>query len=450
MYKRISILLFPIALLALIGIGIWGMQVNQAKNKMVIKAENQYQRAFHDLSYHMDKLHTELGNSLAVNSSTQDFYKRGLVNVWRLTSQAQSEINQLPLLLLPFNKTEEFLDHMAEFSYRAAVRDLSSKPISEEEKKILQTLYQRSAEIRNELQKVQEQVIAQNLNWNEVETVLASNEKQANNQIVDGFRKVDHQVGGYSELEWGPSMVTVFEKRNTTQLLGNDQTPEEIKQKVAQFLGIADTAGFKVQENGIGTEYNSYSVVITKPGTQDEVHMDFAKKGGQLIYFVTPHDATEKIMDNAGAIEAAGEFLEQHGYQQMRVVNYDEYGNSANIVFARTQEDVIIYPEKLNVKVALDDGEIIGLQATDYIYEHKERNLQSPKFTPEQAKKELAAEFKLEDTELAIIKNEIDEQVLCYQFTGVLKNVNYKIFINANTGFEEHIEATQPEQKKPL
>ena len=90
MYQRLSAVLFPIAAVLLAGTVLWGYQEHQEKNRILVKAENQYQRAFHDLSYHVDKLHTELGNTLAVNSASTGAQRKGLVNVWRITSEAQN------------------------------------------------------------------------------------------------------------------------------------------------------------------------------------------------------------------------------------------------------------------------------------------------------------------------------------------------------------------------
>src|SRR5690606_27377994 len=104
MYRRLSSVMFPIVTVALIGAVLWGYQVNQEKNSVLLKAESQYQRAFHDLSYYMDKLHTELGQALAVHSASKQSQRKSLINAWRITTQAQSEINQLPLMLLPFDK----------------------------------------------------------------------------------------------------------------------------------------------------------------------------------------------------------------------------------------------------------------------------------------------------------------------------------------------------------
>jgi spore germination protein len=438
MYKRMSAILFPIVFLALVGAGIWGYQVNQEKNAILIKAENQYQRAFHDLSFHMDKLHNELGNALAVNSTSQDFYKKGLVNVWRISSQAQNEINQLPLALLPFNETEKFLNHISQFSYRTAVRDLGEKPITQAEKSTLMTLYERSKSINDQLLGVQNKVLAKNLRWMDVETALATQRNIGDNSIVDGFRSVDRQVSGSQEMDWGPSMAGLIHKKKLHMLSGKNLTAEEIKLKAAQFLGFKDGSSLQVVENGAGTEANTYSV--TQQNQADGFQMDLTKKDGHVIYFMAPHPSGGKILDAAGARESAMEFLNQHGYQQMRAINYDEYQNVASIIFARVQNNVILYPEKVTVQVALSNGEIVGFQAEDYLLEHKTRKLNAPKITQEQAKRELDSKFKLNSHSLVLIKNDLNEDVLCHQFIGRVNGNSYRIYINADTGFEENVE----------
>jgi spore germination protein len=445
MYKRLSAILFPIAFFALVGAGIWGYQENQEKNTILMKAENQYQRAFHDLNYHVDKLHTELGNAITVNSTSQDFYKKGLVNVWRLSSQAQNEINQLPLTLLPFNETKQFLNNISQFSYRTAVRDLSTKPITQSEMSTLNTLFERSKSIRDQLQGVQNKVLAKNLRWMDVEVAIASQKNNQDNAIVDGFRTVDKKVGESTEMNWGPSMMGVVQKRKLTMLSGNDQSPDQIKQKAAQFLRLKNSSGLLVAENGAGTDHSSYSVAAHLPNHPEGVHLDLAKKGGEVLYYSAPRTIPNKVIDMAAARQAASEFLEQHGYKQMKAVSYDESHNEASIEFARQQNTVIIYPEKLTVRVAMNNGEITGLQALDYVYEHKDRKWNAPTITVDQAKKELNSKFQLSSNALALIKNDMDEEVLCHQLIGRINGNTYKIMVNANTGFEESIEVLRPQ-----
>ncbi|MFC5448059.1 germination protein YpeB [Paenibacillus aestuarii] len=448
MYKRLSIVMFPFLVLALIGASVWGYLEHQEKNTILIKAENQYQRAFHDLSFRMDKLHTELGNTLAVNSTSEASYRKGLVNVWRLTSQAQNDINQLPLTLLPFNKTGDFLANMANFSYRLSVRDMTKQPLNEQEMKTLSALYDHSKAITTSLRGVQDKVMASNLRWMDVESALASQNEPKDNVIIDGFSTVDKAVGAYEELDWGPGNFNALSQADVKMLTGEEMTADAIKQKAAQFLGISDSGNMKVVENGSSTpEYKTYSVVVPGAGHgENDIQMDYTKKGGHLIYFMKPRTVQESKFDLRQARDVANEFLDQHEYKDMSAVSYDQYQHIANIVFAKREKDVTVYPEQVSVRVALDNLEVTGLQASEYIFGHKLRNLGQPKVNAEEARKSVNAKMEVSSQKLAVIENELNEEVLCHEIVGKMNGNLYRVFINADNGTEEKIETIRPDQ----
>ncbi|MCY9389795.1 germination protein YpeB, partial [Bacillus haynesii] len=97
-----------------------------------------------------------------------------LAEVWKTTSEAHNNVSQLPLTLMPFNKTEEFLAKVGDFSYKAAVRDLDKEPLNKKEYASLNQLYENSKDIQNELRNVQHLIIDKNLRWMDVELALAS------------------------------------------------------------------------------------------------------------------------------------------------------------------------------------------------------------------------------------------------------------------------------------
>ncbi|MBW7455930.1 germination protein YpeB [Paenibacillus sepulcri] len=440
MYRRLSAVLFPVMTLFFIGSIYWGYQEHQEKNSVLIKAENQYQRAFHDLTYHVTQLHRELGNTLAVHAASQNYHRKGLVNVWRLTSQAQSEINQLPLTLLPFNKTEEFLSKIANFSYKTSVRDLTKQPLSTDEYKMLKTLYTNSEQISNELIGVQGKVLANSLRWMDVEVALASEKSTNDNTIIDGFKTVDKTVSEYPEINWGPSVSSMYQKRSIKMLGGDMKSAEDIRKLAADFMNMPDMSNIHVVENGKGTEYESYSATIEQPNMDNPIQMDFTKKGGQLIWFENPRTIGKQTLQAEEAKTKATEFLKDHGYKGMKTVNYDRYDTIAVLTLVGTQDGVLIFPEKVTVKVALDNGDVVGLQASDYVYEHHKRTIPKPKLTLAAARKALNPDFQTKSEQLALIASEQGEEVLCYEFVGKINNAMYRMYINADTGVEEAIE----------
>ncbi|CAM4486475.1 germination protein YpeB [Paenibacillus typhae] len=441
MYKRLSAIMFPLTALLLVGALVWGYQENQEKNSILIKAENQYQRAFHDLSYHMERLHGELGNTLAVNSASNGMHRKGLVNVWRLTSEAQNEINQLPLTLLPFSETEEFLSKISNFSYKAAVRDFTKKPLTEGEMANLMALYKNSGEISKDLQEVQEKVIGKKLRWMDVETALATEEKAEDNTIIDGFKTVDKRVAAYPELDWGPSVASIYDKRSVKKLGGKPVTAEDIRAKAVKLAGAGANAKVDIRENGKDTEWASYTATVTSQGHQQPVTMNFTKEGGLLVSYNDNREVGEARVSLEQAAVKGAEFLEKKGFPGMTAVSADRYDNLGNLTFVSSRDGVLIYPEKITVRTGLDTGEPTGFQASDYAKEHQEkRKIPEPGLSLEQARTHLNPEFKELYHRLAWIENEDATELLTYEFGGKINGSQYRIYLNAADGNEESVE----------
>jgi spore germination protein len=154
-----------------------------------------------------------------------------------------------------------------------------------------------------------------------------------------------------------------------------------------------------------------------------------------------PRSVGKSKLDAGQALAEARNFLRDRGYTPMEAVAYDKVGNTADITFVGKQNNILIYPEKITVKVALDNGEVIGMQAADYLFEHKKRNLPKPKMNEAAARKMLNPDFKVSGSRLALIKNDMDEEVLCYEFIGRINGSKYRLLINADTGIEETVEA---------
>ncbi|WP_438351294.1 germination protein YpeB [Paenibacillus sp. FA6] len=442
MYKRLSAVLFPVMTVMLIGAMVWGYQENQEKNAILIKAENQYQRAFHDLSFHMDRLHGELGNTLAVNSASRSMHRKGLVNVWRMTSQAQSEINQLPLTLLPFNKTEEFLSKISKFSYQTSIRDLDKEPLSDQEFNTLKVLYKDSGQISKDLQAVQDKVIKNRLRWMDVETAIANEEKVEDNSIIDGFKTVDKVVGEYPEMDWGPSVASLNDKRTVKKLDGIPMTEADIRRKAIKFADVPSDSEVQITENGKGTEWSSFTAKVKNKSKKDgSISMDFTSKGGLLISYSNDRKVGNKQVNMEQSMEKASAYLSNKGYRDMTAIMFDEYGNMGTFTYVQKQDGVLIYPEKITVRVGLDNGEVTGFQASDFVVEHQDaRAIPKAKLTLEEARKMLNLEFEETYNRKSLIKDEFSKEVLCYEFGGKVYGTSYRVFINAEDGSEESIE----------
>ncbi|WHY84465.1 germination protein YpeB [Neobacillus novalis] len=421
------------------GTAFWGYQEHQEKNAVLLNAENNYQRAFHNLSYRMDLLHDKIGTTLAMNS--RHSLSPSLVEVWRLTSQAHGDVGQLPLTLLPFNKTEEFLANIGNFSYRTAVRDLEKEPLSEHEYSTLQTLYKQSGDIQGELRNVQHMVLKNNLRWMDVELALASGKESTDNTIIDGFKTVEKTVTGYEESDQGPTFANMQKKdENFKKIKGKTISRQEAIKIAKNYMKFDGNAEVKVTENGKGADYGFYSVSIKNKQTAQEASMDITKKAGHPIWFINNRDIKKQVLSLNEADNKAAAFLKENGFKNLEVFESMQYDNIGVFNFVTNINGIRIYPEAVKVKVALDNGDIVGLSAEEYLKSLQTRKIEKPALSVEQARTKVNPKFKVMEDRQAYIVNDLNEEVLCYEFLGTIGNDTYRIFINATNGIEEEVE----------
>lgn len=423
--------------LGMIGTGVWGYQEHQEKNAILIQAENDYQRAFHELTYHMDLLNNELGSALAMNSS------RGLspqlADIWRISSDALSNVGQLPLGLLPFNKTEEFLSNISDFTYRTAVRDLDDEPLSEEETKLLESLYEQSGEIKNELRQVQHLALENNLRWMDVEVALANGDELVDNTIIDGLKTVEDKLEGFQETNVDSPIIGVSSKNHAYEnITGEEISQEEALEKSKDLFEAGDQDKLSITKSGDGADIPFYSISYQNENKRG--YMDMSVQGGLPMTMLVERNVDEaKISLNEG-MEIAQAFLQELHFEDMQLLNSSQFDNIGVYSFLYNQDGVRIYPDTLEIKVALDNGDILGLTAKNYLMNHTDRDLPEPEITEEEAKEAVNPNVDIQEEYLAVIDNDLGEEVLVYEFLGVYNDETYRIFINAADGREEKVE----------
>lgn len=423
--------------IALVGTALWGYSEHKEKRDIKIQAENNYQRAFHELTYEVDLLHDKIGDTLAMKSKTA--LSPALVEVWGLSSQAHSNVGQLPLRLLPINKTEEFLSKIGDFSYRTAVRDLEKEPLSESEYATLQKLYENSAEIQGELRKVQHKVFEDNLRWLDVELAYAKEKDPRNNIIIDGFKTVETNVTSYTNAHLDPSFTKFKVNRNNLDnVKGKMITENEAKAIAQNFLGLNGSEKIKITRSGQKVEDHYYSLEI-KDIKNNEIYMDITEKGGFPVWMMNSRDILKQKIDLNQASINGMKFLERTKYPNMHLTQSSQYDNVGVFTYVTKINGVRIYPESINMKIALDDGSIVGFSARNYLSAYTIRKIPEPKISVDEARKGVNPKMNIMEERQAIILSKVNQEILCYEFVGTLGNDTFQIFINANTGVEEQI-----------
>lgn len=428
-----------IALLAVIGIGTgyWGYLEHQEKNAILIQAENTYQRAFHDLSYRMDLLQDKLGSTLAMSS--EDQLSNQLIEIWQLTAQAHTDVGQLPLSLLPFHQTVEFLTSIGDFTYRTATRDLEEKPLTDDEVTTLHQLYKQATTMKDELREVQHLTLKNNLRWMDVQLALANEEEPMDSTIIDGFETVDKHVSGFtSDNSFSSLSPSQSEKKTYQSLDGKVLSEQEILEKSKNVFSVNDETELTVSKSSDGADVPMYTV--TYKDEEKSAYADLIENGGHILSLLIHRPLSEKNISLHDGYLEAEKFVENQQFQNMKLSNSSEYDQICVYTFVYEQDGVQIYPDSVEVKVALDSGEVIGFSGKNFLINHHEREINEPELTLDEAKTHVNPNVEIMEQKLVIMENTQKEEILTYEFIGTLDNDIYRIFINADNGKEEEIE----------
>jgi len=99
-----------------------------------------------------------------------------------------------------------------------------------------------------------------------------------------------------------------------------------------------------------------------------------------------------------------------------------------------------MYPDQIKVKVALDNGEILGVDARQYLMSHHRRTLPEPAISAAEAEERLRPELSVQRVQLALIPDLAGTgEILTYEFLAHMGEETYLVYINAETGAEEQI-----------
>ena len=400
-------------------------------------SENSYNMAFYSLVDYVENVETYLAKSLI--SSTPEHGAETLTNVWREANLAQSYLARLPIESQELENTEKFLNQVSDYSYSLSRKNIYNESLSNEDLKNLKDLHNYSVELENTLNQLSEDINSGRIKWNELSnkgTVAFA--QQVSTQTNDSFSNLEENFHEYSGLIYDGAFsehITSSEKKGLT---GNDIDEETAKQKVAEFVGqenIKEIQSLGFSENATIPEYN-FSV---KTNLEKDITISVSKKGGHIIYMNSNRTVNSEIISQEEANEKGKEFLNNKGLNNMKETYYLKQDGIVTINYAYTQNDVVVYSDLIKVKVALDNGEVLGIETTGYLNNHTQRDTSKVKISKEEAKKTLNKDLEISSEGLAIIPTEYNTEILCYEFKGKVDDREFLVYINAENGREEDI-----------
>ena len=400
-------------------------------------SENSYNAAFFELVDYVQNVETYLAKSLI--SSTPEHGAETLTNLWREANLAQAYLSRLPIESQELENTEKFLNQVSDYSYSLSRKNIYNESLSDEDFNNLKELHTYSQELENTLNQLSDDLNTGRFSWGELTkkgTVAFA--QQVDNISKESFSNLEENFHEYSGLIYDGAFSEHLTNAEPKGLTGDDIDEDQAKEIAENFIGIEnikEISNLGYFENATISNYG-FSI---KKNNDETVNISISKKGGHVISMNANRDVNTESITQEQADEKGKQYLESKGFSNMKETYYLKQDGIVTINYAYNQDNVVMYPDLIKVKVALDNGEILGLESTGYLNNHQKRDISNVKITKEEAKKNLNKNLEITSEGMAVIPTEWKTEILCYEFKGKVDEREFLVYINAENGKEEDV-----------
>lgn len=402
-----------------------------AKNKQDL--ENTYLRAFHDMADYVNDIDAGLKKMLLAKDAVQ---MSALSSRLQLQAEGAKDcLAQMPTENAVFDNTSRFLSQVGEYCASLSGKVIRGDTVSEEEYGNVSQLSAYAEAVNQEFSQIETQVYENGIGtqtlWSSPFVV------RAGNTFSDSMDRLENMPQDYPSLIYDGPFSDHLEQAEPVALQGKERISRNMaEQTVSAFLG-AERASL-VQYTGDGA--GKIETYLFEGGTSPRnISMEVTKYGGQVLWMLDSRQVTESRLNVAQAMAAGEQFLIKCGYSSMQSSYYETANHVATINYAYRQGGTIMYPDLVKVKIAMDNGEILGFESKGYQMCHTSRVLPDEIITEAEAIAAAGNHLAIDRISMAVIPTDGGKEVYCYELKGTLGKQNFLVYVNAKTGVQEKI-----------
>ena len=429
--KKSSFIIMAILLLLVFGLGYYAYYLNTESET---DEENDYNYSFSELVNYVNNIENYLAKAM-ISKSTKHSAET-LTKIWADSNLAIVYFENIPFVNDGTNKSIKFLNQVSDYSYTLAKKAIEGEELTDDDFENLKTLYNYCTTLKDVLNELSAELNDGTISWEDLDeqTDLAFATDD-----VSVFSNIESNFDDYEGLIYDGAYSDYIENDEKLGLTGDEIDEETARAKVEEIFADVDIE--EIANNGEidGDEIDCYNFTI-RTSDNDTIDVSISKQGGWIVEVLSDKDVTEENISIDDAVNNGKSYLEKMGYTGMEETYYTNQENILTINYAYVQDDVVMYPDLIKVKIALDDGEILGMEATGYLNNHVTRDLAQNIISEEEASATLNSNLEILSVGMAVIPLEDENiEVYCYEFKGTVEGKEFLVYINAETGEEEEI-----------
>ena len=393
--------------------------------------ENIYTKNFYDLVDNVNNTETKLAKAInATDSKMQAKYLREVSNNTRL---AEININTLPYSSGEFAESLAFINQLSGYSETLSKNLEKGQSLSSKDLSTLESVYDSVLYMKDTLAEMSTKM------WDGYKiTQESKNFEGENNAFTNSLSKIKNVDVEYPTMIYdGPFSDSVVSKE-VKGLVSSEVSQETAKENLLKIFTALAPENIEYQGEATG-RFETYNFSCKNTEGKEYLYVQMTKKGGNLLTATSYSDKKTEDLSIDNASEIALNFASRAGIDNPKVVWSDEIGGNAYINIAPVQDNYILYPDLVKVKIDLANGDVLGYEATGYYTNHTKRTPVNPTITKQEAKKFVPSKYVVKEVRLALIPLEYNQEIFCWEISATMGGDEYYFYYNVENGQEENI-----------
>lgn len=423
MDKRWKNAVIAVLAVVLTGAVVWGIVENVRHRRYRMQLQAMYERSFFQLVGEMDDLEVKLGKLTVSDGAKQDVIL--LSEVYRQADGAGRELASLPGSHQSMEEVLAFVNRLSEFSGALAQKVAKGESISQEDEEQLGSLLERCRALN---------YAVQGLSAQDVASAALSTQPAQPDEEGDPYAEFAKPSTPVPSLIYDGAFSQAA--RTPPKALGTQSVDEDAALEIAKAYVGPERIESIAPEQGVEGEIPCYGIAVntTDAGV---IHLQVTKTGGHVLMMVPEFSPGETNHSVEACRASALAFLQSRQYGEVEPAYYQVNFGMVTFNFVPVQDGVRLYPDLIKVQVSLETGQVVGVEANNYLRNHVQRDFSAARMEPEAAVA-LAPSLEISSARLALIPH-YSQEILCYELRGTADGQEYLVYLNAETGAAEEI-----------
>ncbi|WP_438318400.1 PepSY1/2 domain-containing protein [Sporosarcina sp. FA9] len=408
MKKTVFVLVYMLTALS-----IYSYSKANENEQLAYLLSGQYAKEMTDASEKLEELDTAVKKTLLFNES--DGSTKAREDIWRLSSDIKNSVSGLPLDRSFSNAWMNYLGRLGNFA-----KESERNGDDDQYHKVMENASKNLSDMASEWEIATTGLIDGEMTvkgWtNQLESIDVKHDWAGMSDSVKQYTETDFPLTA--------SESDSLKKKDLRDLNDHEITSADAIKRFKKIFPEISNSSIVVEPSKPGSPYAFYHLRFAEG--QSIGYIDITEKGGHILSFLTERPFGKESLRHLEIQEKAEEFLRNAGYGDTVFQEARENHTAWHFVYVRVEPDykAKVFSDTIHIKVAKDNGDIIGLDAMEYI---RKETTKPQSITKIDWSSFFHSGVTVVKEELAYVENERLDQRLAYYLIVTMKGTNEEI-----------------------